>query len=239
MKKFMTKSRIISIVCAIVAVVLIVCSVTLLTGAKKTISTDTLKKGNIVRIKLDTIADFYAETYKSGQEEKTGVLAAAVLDGKIITVWLPERYYESAKTIVSNTQYAESTQFIEVVGTVALLDSASAERLTTWYEENSSLLTYIGVAETDDAAAVTSEYIINVDHYGSFSGVAPVIAILVIGFALLLVAVLLCLKDFFIKGKTGEVVAKEAAPEELETPEEEEAEAPEEEEAEESDNSDE
>lgn len=138
--------------------------------------------GDYVAMDIADIYDFYAEDYVASKDTVTAWYAVISLDGQLVTLRLPERYFDSAEVIIEDT-YDELNGFIEkssryfrINGTVGELSEAAETKLYDWFSYNSEWMAYLGIVDSaEDYSDCLSPYVINVDFIGPYGYVTTYI----------------------------------------------------------------
>jgi len=152
--------------------------------------------GSYVSAKVSVIMDFYAEDYSRLRNTVTGWYAIVPHDGKLLTVLLTPRYFDSAGQVIDDTySYINGLtdgldKYFAVHGTIDSLELQAQEMLHEWFSLNKGWMEEAGlIGEVTDFSQVLSPYVLRVDRVGSLSFAWMLI---------LNVAALLCLVYIFI-----------------------------------------
>jgi len=124
--------------------------------------------GKYMSVDVLAVVDYYAEA-DGGSTRYT----AAMSDGKIITLILPERYFGSAEAMIEetfawlNARSDGISQYMRITGSVGPLESVARAKLDEWFEDNLEDLLKNHVIPDDDDRIVYVAF--KVDHYGDMS----------------------------------------------------------------------
>lgn len=147
----------------------------LIAGPKKAEDGAYLEAGDYVSLDIPLILGFYAQGSDSSGEV-TSVYAAVPYNDVILSVRLPERYIESSRAILDNSEKymlglsSELTQYITVEGSVSALGADATTCMNTWFSDNETWLVGLGYASgSGDYADSMLDIIIKADSVGGMS----------------------------------------------------------------------
>jgi len=171
-----------------------------LRGPKSVESPADLSVGDYVALEVTALYDIYAEDYRSSGDRVTGWYVVTALDGRLVTLLLPERYFDSAAAILEDTydrlngQPDAKSRYFLVNGTVAALPAGAETRFYDWFSETHVWMEAVGlVPAAGDFSAVLSPCVIRVDDVGPYPA-AVTYALAGAGLLLLLYAVIAAIR---------------------------------------------
>ncbi|MGI5935965.1 MAG: DUF6709 family protein [Oscillospiraceae bacterium] len=132
--------------------------------------------GSYVSTEVSVIMDFYAEDYSPMRNTVTGWYAIVPHNGKLLTVLLTPRYFESAGLVIDDT-YSYINGLIDgldkyfiIHGTLDNLELQAQEMLHQWFSMNKDWMEEAGIiGEVTDFSQILSPYVLRADRVGSLS----------------------------------------------------------------------
>lgn len=167
----------------------------ILSGPRQVSSMDNLPEGSYVSANIGAIYDFYAEDYTASADEVTAWYAVIPMDGQLVTLRLPARYFSSAETVINDTYdyingfTGPQERYFAINGSVTAMSEELETRFYDWFAGNSGWMSDIGLVPAGaDAGDYLSPYMIIADNIGPFYAVVTYI-MTAIALCLLLYAV--------------------------------------------------
>ncbi|NLC73075.1 MAG: hypothetical protein GX684_04820, partial [Ruminococcaceae bacterium] len=145
-----------------------------LSGAKTVTSTEDLKEGAYVRLEIPRALAYTAESYSSAKKV-TARFMIIPMEGRLLTIRLPERYFSSADEIIKQTNDMltsgiHGNKYIVIEGTVSTMTQSAYDYSSKWVKENmSSLVGREIITSSENIEEYLSDFVINADHIGAFS----------------------------------------------------------------------
>lgn len=146
----------------------------LLRGGKTFDAIDEVQPGDYVEHEVYLHLGYFASGYRG--ERVTEKYAVIPINGQMVAFCFPERWFESADTIQSNTTSlisGESSmidQYILVTGTVKAMPERVSSQLYSWFGENKDWMSQLGIiGEVEDYADYLPDVVVYVDAVGSMS----------------------------------------------------------------------
>lgn len=142
--------------------------VDLLKGPTEVETIAELDNGTFVSRDIYAVIGLYAEQVKA--DKVTTQYALVPMGGQFVTVAFTNRYLEAAKTMCDNTydyingklDYFDA--YVELQGTVGVLDEEVWNQMYAWFELNEPQLVEMGmIAEAEDYSSLLSDKVLVVD----------------------------------------------------------------------------
>lgn len=184
----------------------------LLRGGDTFTTIDEVQPGDYVSRDVYLILGYFASGYRG--DHVTEQYAVVPIDGKMVAFCFPERWFESAGTILSNTQNlltgnaSTIDQYIRVAGTVKAIPEEASNQLYSWFGENKDWMTQAGmIGEVEDYADFLPEVVIQVDAVGSMSS-GWVVALSIAAALCLVYAVIVLVRIALKKYRTPDITVE-------------------------------
>lgn len=110
-----------------------------LSGAKTVTSTEDLKEGAYVRLEIPRALAYTAESYSSAKKV-TARFMIIPMEGRLLTIRLPERYFSSADEIIKQTNDmltsgVHGNKYIVIEGTVSTMTQSAYDYSSKWVKK--------------------------------------------------------------------------------------------------------